>query len=101
MNDFIYDPAAVRQQPVYPTAFGQQPMPTAAVQSKMGLVADPLAPTPQNAAMYNNARAITTGVAMFGSPEMRQNSVMMTQGQEEAFGPGGHSENPGLYKELK
>jgi len=25
----------------------------------------------------------------------------MTQAQEDAFGPGGHSENPGLYKKLK
>jgi len=43
--------------------------------------------------------------AAFGTPAMRQASVgaafQMTQAQEDAFGPGGHSENPGLYKNLK
>ena len=77
MNDFMYNPMAVRQQVADPMAVRQQPMPMAAVQSKMGLVADPLAPMPQNAAVYNNANAIGTGIAMYGSPEMRQNSVMM------------------------
>jgi len=36
---------------------------------------------------------------------MRQASVgaafQMSEAQEKAFGPGGHSENPGLYKQLK
>ena len=76
MNDFMYNPMAVRQQSADPTAV-QQPMPMAAVQSKMGLVADPLAPMPQNPAVYNKAGVINTGIAMYGSPEMRQNSVMM------------------------
>ena len=92
MNNFMYDPQAVRQQPVDPVA---------AVQSKMGLVGDPLAPVPQNAAVYNNPMAMNAANGLYGSLQMRQNSVMMTQSQEEAFGPGGHSENPGLYKELK
>ena len=49
----------------------------------------------------------TQGMAetAFGTPAMRQASVgaafQMTQAQEDAFGPGGHSENPGLYKNLK
>lgn len=49
----------------------------------------------------------TQGMAetAFGTPTMRQASVgaafQMTKAQEDAFGPGGHSENPGLYKNLK
>jgi hypothetical protein len=48
----------------------------------------------------------TQGIAAgaFGTPAMMQKSVgvaYMTESQEEAFGPGGHSENPGLYKQLK
>ena len=48
----------------------------------------------------------TKGMAetAFGTPAMMQKSVgvaYMTESQEEAFGPGGHSENPGLYKQLK
>lgn len=49
----------------------------------------------------------TQGMAetAFGTPAMRQAAVgaafQMTQAQEDAFGPGGHSENPGLYKNLK
>jgi len=48
----------------------------------------------------------TQGMAAgaFGTPAMMQKSVgvaYMTESQEEAFGPGGHSENPGLYKQLK
>ena len=43
--------------------------------------------------------------AAFGTPAMRQASVgaafQMSKTQEDAFGPGGHSENPGLYKQLK
>jgi hypothetical protein len=61
--------------------------------------------------MMGNARPVfnqqTQGMAQaaFGTPAMRQASVgaafQMTQAQEDAFGPGGHSENPGLYKNLK
>lgn len=49
----------------------------------------------------------TKGMAetAFGTPAERQASVgaafQMTKTQEDAFGPGGHSENPGLYKNLK
>ena len=49
----------------------------------------------------------TKGMAetAFGTPAMRQASVgaafQMSKSQEKAFGPGGHSENPGLYKQLK
>ena len=48
----------------------------------------------------------TQGMAAgaFGTPAMMQKSVgvaYMTESQEEAFGPGGHSESPGLYKQLK
>lgn len=49
----------------------------------------------------------TKGMAetAFGTPAERQASVgaafQMSEAQEKAFGPGGHSENPGLYKQLK
>ena len=105
MNDFMYNPMAVRQQSADPMAVRQQPMPMAAVQSKMGLVADPLAPMPQNPAVYNKAGVINTGIAMYGSPEMRQNSVAyMTQAQEDAFGPGSEvyeGGNTKIYNALK
>lgn len=109
MNDFMYDPMAVRQQAAQqaadPMAVRQQSMPMAAVQSKMGLVANPFASMPQNPAVYNNASAITTGIAMYGDPEMRQNSVAyMTQAQEDAFGPGSEvyeSGNTKIYNGLK
>ncbi len=107
MNDFMYDPMAVRQQAAQqapdPMVVGQQPMAT--VQSKMGLVTNPFASMPQNPAVYNNASAITTGMAMYGSPEMRQNSVAyMTQAQEDAFGPESEvyeSGNTKIYNGLK
>lgn len=83
MNDFMYDPmAAARQaaqQAADPMAV-RQPMPIAGVQSKMGLVANPFAPMSQNAAVYNNAGAIGTGIAMYGTAEMRQNSVAYMKG---------------------
>lgn len=104
MNDFMYDPMAVRQQFADP-AVRQQPMPMAAVQSKMGLVADSLAPMPQNPAVYNKPGVIGTGIAMYGTPEMRQNSVAyMTQAQEDAFGPGSEvyeGGNTKIYNALK
>jgi len=49
-----------------------------------------------------NTQGMAAGA--FGTPAMMQKSVgvaYMTESQEEAFGPGGHSENPGLYKQLK
>jgi len=52
-----------------------------------------------------NQQTMGMAEAAFGNPSMRQASVgaafQMTQAQEDAFGPGGHSENPGLYKNLK
>lgn len=86
MNDFMYDPMAVRQQSADPMAVRQQPMPMAAVQSKMGIMADPLVPMPQNPAVYNKAGVINTGIAMYGSPEMRQNSVAYMKGDLDKDG---------------
>tara|TARA_R100001463_G_scaffold113786_1_gene168955 strand:- start:4544 stop:5278 length:735 start_codon:yes stop_codon:yes gene_type:complete len=52
-----------------------------------------------------NQQTMGMAEAAFGNPTMRQASVgaafQMSKAQEEAFGPGGHSENPGLYKQLK
>ena len=51
-----------------------------------------------------NQQAQGMAAGAFGTPAMMQKSVgvaYMTESQEEAFGPGGHSENPGLYKQLK
>lgn len=52
-----------------------------------------------------NQQTMGMAEAAFGNPTMRQAAVgaafQMTQAQEDAFGPGGHSENPGLYKNLK
>jgi len=52
-----------------------------------------------------NQQTVGAAEATFGNPAMRQASVgaafRMSEAQEEAFGPGGHSENPGLYKQLK
>jgi hypothetical protein len=48
---------------------------------------------------------MNTGMAMYGSPEMRQNSVAyMTKAQEDAFGPGSkvyESGNAEIYNALK
>jgi len=86
MNDFMYDPRAVRQQSVDPIQ--------AAVREQQML-------NPGASAVYNNPMAMNAANGMFGNPFARAQSVMMTQAQEDAFGPGGHSENPALYKELK
>jgi hypothetical protein len=52
-----------------------------------------------------NQQTMGMAEAAFGNPAMRQASVgaafQMSEAQEKAFGPGGHSENPGLYKQLK
>jgi hypothetical protein len=52
-----------------------------------------------------NQQTMGMAEAAFGNPAMRQASVgaafQMSKAQEDAFGPGGHSENPGLYKNLK
>ena len=81
MNNVAYD--QLTGMPIDPMAVRQQPMPAPG--------------TP----VYNNPMAMNAANGIYGSPQMRQQSVMMTQAQEDAFGPGGHSENPGLYKELK
>lgn len=86
MNDFMYDPMAVRQQPVDPMAVRQQPMPVPG--------------TP----VYNNPMAMNAANAIYGSPQMRQQSVMMTEAQENAFGPGSEvyeSGNTKIYEGLK
>ena len=59
MNDFMYDPLAVRQQQVDPMAVRQQPMPVPG--------------TP----VYNNPMAMNAANGIYGSSQMRQQSVMM------------------------
>jgi len=89
-------------------------MAAAGIQAQAAPISQPQAfsyDVPMQANMMGNARPVfnqqTQGMAQtaFGTPTMRQASVgaafQMTQAQEDAFGPGGHSENPGLYKNLK
>ena len=73
MNDFMYDPMAVRQQPVDPMAVRQQQQQQLIMQAtdNLGMAYNPF----QNSSVYNKAGVINTGIAMYGSPEMRQNSV--------------------------
>ena len=78
MNDFMYNPMAVRQQAVDPMAVRQQQVqPTLTPMAPSGMPAQPLAAQIPNPAVYGNQQVINTGVAMYGSPEMRQQSVMM------------------------
>ena len=89
-------------------------MATAGIQAQTAPIGQPQAfsyDVPMQANMMGAAKPVfnqqTMGMAeaAFGNPTMRQASVgsgfMMTEKQEKAFGPGGHSENPGLYKQLK
>ncbi len=84
MNDFMYDPMAVRQQSADPMAVRQQQQQQliGQVAGGMGMGYNPF----QNAAMYNNAGAINTGIAMYGSAEMRQNSVAYMKGDLDKDG---------------
>ena len=89
-------------------------MSAAGIQAQAAPISQPQAfsyDVPMQANMMGSARTVfnqqTQGMAQtaFGTPAMRQASVgtafQMSKAQEEAFGPGGHSENPGLYKQLK
>ena len=89
-------------------------MAAAGIQAQAAPISQPQAfsyDVPMQANMMGNARPVfnqqTQGMAQaaFGTPVMRQASVgaafQMSKAQKEAFGPGGHSENPGLYKQLK
>ena len=89
-------------------------MAAAGIQAQAAPISQPQAfsyDVPMQANMMGNAKPVfnqqAQGMAQtaFGTPAMRQASVgaafQMSQAQEDAFGPGGHSENPGLYKKLK
>lgn len=93
MNDFMYDPMAVRQQAVDPMAVRQQPVDPMAVRQQ------PM-PVP-GTAVYNNPMAMNAASGIYGSPQMRQNSVMMTAAQENTFGPEGTNPNPEIYNAIK
>ena len=66
---------------------------------------------PQQANMMGNAKPVFNQQAMgmaqtaFGTPTMRQASVgsafQVSEAQQEAFGPGGKNENPGLLAAIK
>lgn len=84
MNNFVYDPMAVSQQAVDPMAVRQQP-----------IVAAP------GTAVYNNPMAMNAAAGIYGSAQMRQNSVMMSTAQENTFGPEGTNPNPEIYNAIK
>ena len=99
MNDFMYDPMAVRQQPVDQAALAaakQQQAMGGAINS-MAMTANPF----QNSAVYNNPMAMNAANGIYGSPQMRQQSVMMTAAQEDTFGPEGTNPNPEIYNAIK
>ena len=73
MNNLAYDPMI--GQPVDPVAVGQQPQLTMQPMATTGMPAQPMAAQVPNPAVYNKAGVMNTGIAMFGSPEMRQQSV--------------------------
>lgn len=99
MNNLAIDP--LTGQPINPAA-KQQVQPTLTPLAPNGMPVQPVAAQIPNPAVYGDPRVMNTGMAMYGSPEMRQNSVAyMTEAQEDAFGPGGHSENTEIYNALK
>jgi hypothetical protein len=81
-------------------------LPQQQMQPQQGLTYQPPAQANQMgvAKPVFNQQAQGMAAGAFGTPAMMQKSVgvaYMTESQEEAFGPGGHSENQGLYKQLK
>lgn len=84
MNNVAYD--QLTGMPIDPMAVRQQPMPVPG--------------TP----VYNNPMAMNAANGIYGSQQMRQNSVMMTEAQEEAFGPGSEvyeSGNTKIFQGIK
>jgi len=73
MNNLAYD--QMTGQPVDPTAVRPQPQLTMQPVATTGMPAQPMVAQIPNPAVYNKAGVMSTGVAMFGSPEMRQQSV--------------------------
>lgn len=96
MNNFMIDP--VTGQPLQKMQPQLDPM--------TGMPVQPVAeqiPMP-NQAVYGKQRPMQVAENIFGSPQMRQNSVMMTQAQEDAFGPGSEvfeSGNTEIFKAIK
>lgn len=93
MNNFMIDP--LTEQPIQkmqPQLYPATGMPVQPAAAQI--------PMP-NQAVYGKQQPIQVAENIFGTEDQRRFSVAMTQTQEDAFGPGGHSENPGLYKELK
>ena len=84
MNDFMYDPMAVRQQPVDQAALAaakQQQVMGGAI-SSMGMAVNPF----QNSAVYNSPMAMNAANGIYGSPQMRQNSVAYMKGDLDKDG---------------
>ena len=73
MNNLAYDP--MTGQTVDPVAVGQQPQLTMQPMATTGMPAQPMAAQVPNPAVYNKAGVMNNAIAMYGSPEMRQQSV--------------------------
>lgn len=75
MNNFMYDPMAMKQQPADPaaTAAAKQQQAMGQAISSMGMAFNPF----QNSAVYNSPVAMNAANGIYGSPQMRQQSVMM------------------------
>ena len=82
MNDFMYDPMAARQQPIDPAALAaakQQQAMSSAIGS-MGMAFNPFSSQNRafpSSAVYNSPMAMNAANGIYGSPQMRQQSVMM------------------------
>jgi hypothetical protein len=91
MNDFMYDPMAVRQQPVDPAALAaakQQQAMSGAIGS-MGMAFNPFSSQNRafpSSAVYNSPMAMNAANGIYGSPQMRQNSVAYMKGDLDKDG---------------
>lgn len=75
MNNLAFDP--VTGQPINPAVRQQQAQPVLSPMATNGMPAQPIAAQIPNPAVYGNQQVMNTGMAMYGSPQMRQQSVMM------------------------
>lgn len=84
MNNLAFDP--VTGQPINPAVRQQQVQPTLTPMAPNGMPAQPVAAQIPNPAVYGNQQVMNTGMAMYGSPEMRQNSVAYMKGDLDKDG---------------
>ena len=83
MNNLAFDP--VTGEPINPM-MPQQAQPTMTPMATTGMPAQPAVAQIPNPAVYNKAGVINTGMAMYGSPEKRQNSVAYMKGDLDKDG---------------